>query len=45
MKKYQNPNTNIVQLASEKMLDTIPFSYGGGGGNALMYAPESPKVR
>ncbi|MBR1516078.1 MAG: hypothetical protein IJ621_04965 [Paludibacteraceae bacterium] len=46
MKTYSNPTTNIFDLQGERMMDEINFSYGGGGnGPALMYAPESPKVR
>lgn len=45
MKTYSNPTTNIFDLQGERMMDEVVFSYGGGGRESLMYAPESPKVR
>jgi hypothetical protein len=50
MKTYQNPNTEIMLLAGERMMDEAQFSYGGGGhGGALMpektYAPQAPKTK
>ena len=47
MKTYQIPITEIQLLTSDRMMDTINLSPGGGARpeDALMYAPESPKVR
>lgn len=49
MKTYQNPNTEILSLAGERMMQEAIFSYGGGGGQdqALLpdksYAPQVPQ--
>ena len=47
MKTYQIPFTEIQLLTSDRMMDTINLSPNGGAHpeDALMYAPESPKVR
>ena len=49
MKTYQNPNTEILLLAGERMMDEANFSYGGGGHESLLpdksYAPQTPQVR
>ena len=49
MKTYQNPNTEILLLAGEKMMQEAVFSYGGGGHESLLpdksYAPQTPQVR
>lgn len=49
MKTYQNPVTEIMQLAGERMMQEAHFSYGGGGGNGQVpmpeksYAPQVPQ--
>ena len=47
MKTYQIPVTDIQHLMGDRMMDTATLSYDKDGGNpvdALMYAPQTPKL-